>query len=363
MGCSASHGLFKGNAPTTQLLSETARLPEVNSEDPDVTARAKEFIEYLKGLGVKGIRFDAAKHIALPSEGCDFWKEVTSVPDMFYYGEILGTPGGSNATELMKEYTEYMYVTDDSYSTTTRNSAGSPSSKGNWSTKGIDPTKIVYWGESHDTYSNTTEYGGVTNSVSQGAIDKAYAILACRAEGIGLYFSRPKASNVNSIKVGQKGTTHFMDPEVAEVNKFKNEMVGKPHAYANNKNGGVVTRKGGGAVIVSKIANATIEIDNAEGYCPPGTYYDRVSGNEFVVTETTISGRTGETAIAVLYGDWKPGQDEDLNGIEDIIADEGFEMQGARWYTIQSVQIAEPTERGLYIVVSPSGKTKKILIR
>ena len=110
--------------------------PEVNSEDPDVTARAKEFIEYLKGLGVKGIRFDAAKHIALPSEGCDFWKEVTSVPDMFYYGEILDSPGGSNANALMKEYTDYMYVTDDTYSTRVRSNAGIPSTEGNWNTKG-----------------------------------------------------------------------------------------------------------------------------------------------------------------------------------------------------------------------------------
>ncbi len=45
---------------------------DVNSEDAQVQARAKAFIEDLKSLGVKGIRWDAAKHIGLPSEGCNF---------------------------------------------------------------------------------------------------------------------------------------------------------------------------------------------------------------------------------------------------------------------------------------------------
>lgn len=282
---------------------------EVNSEDADVTARAKAYIEELKGYGVKGIRFDAAKHVALPSEGTDFWKEVTSVPGMFFYGEILGNPGGSNANALMKEYTDYMSVTDEAYSTNARNLMGVPTSTGNWTSKGIDASKLVYWGESHDTYSNTPEYGGVTNSVSQNVIDRAYAILACRNAGVGLYFSRPTTQNTGSIKVGNKGSTHFTSREVAEVNKFKNAMVGKEDAYGNNSTAGAVVRKEGGAVIVSKTAYATVEVPNTNGYCPTGKYYDRVSGNEFIVTASSITGKTGGTGIAVIYGDFVPGDD------------------------------------------------------
>lgn len=286
---------------------------EVNSEDADVTARAKAYIEELKSYGVKGIRFDAAKHVALPSEGTPFWKEVTSVPGIFYYGEILGNPGGSNANVLMKEYTDYMAVTDEAYSSSARNSMGVPSSTGNWTSKGIDASRLVYWGESHDTYSNTPEYGGVTNNMAQNVIDRAYAILASRSAGVGLYFSRPTTQNTGSIKVGNKGTTHFTSKEVAEVNKFKNAMVGKEDAYGHNGSAGAVVRKGGGAVIVSKAAYASVEVPNTNGLCPAGKYYDRVSGNEFTVTSTTIKGKTGGTGIAVIYGDFIPGDDFDYD--------------------------------------------------
>lgn len=329
--------------------------PDVNTENADVIARAKEYVEELKELGVSGIRFDAAKHIGLPSEGSNFWKEVTSVPGMFYYGEILGTPGGSNANELMKEYTEYMYVTDDTYSKTARNSMGAPSSEGNWSTKGIDPSKLVYWGESHDTYANETNYGGETKNVSQATIDKAYAILSCRNNGIGLYLSRPSSNVTVNIKVGQKGSTHFIDPEIAEVNKFKNLMVGKKDEYVQSGSTACVIRENGGAVIVTKTKNSNISIENKNGYCPIGTYYDRVSGNEFTVTKETISGKTGETGIAVIYP-------ENFDaGVGDIIEDTATGT--VSWYTFQGIRVNEPSTPGIYIKKYSGGKTQKVIVR
>ena len=340
------------NSITHDLLGD---YPDVNTENADVIARAKEYIEELKDLGVSGVRFDAAKHIGLPSEGSNFWKEVTSVPDMFYYGEILGNPGGSNANELMKEYTDYMYVTDDAYSKTARNSMGAPSSEGNWSTKGIDPKKLVYWGESHDTYANETNYGGETKNVSQATIDKAYAILSCRNHGIGLYFSRPSSNVTVNIKVGQKGSTHFMDPEIAEVNKFKNNMVGLEDAYVQSGSTACVIRENGGAVIVTKTKNSNISIENKNGYCPVGTYYDRVSGNEFTVTADNISGKTGETGIAVIYP-------ENFNaGVDNVISDSGKEI--VAWYTLQGLRVNEPSSPGIYIAVKGDGTTKKVLVR
>lgn len=327
--------------------------PDVNTENTDVIARAKEYIEELKEMGVSGVRFDAAKHIELPSEGSNFWKEVTSVPGMFYYGEILGTPGGSNANALMKEYTYYMYVTDDGYSKTARNSMGAPSSEGNWSTKDI--TKLVYWGESHDTYANETNYGGETKNVSQATVDKAYAILSCRNHGIGLYLSRPSSNVTANIKVGQKGSTHFMDPEIAEVNKFKNIMVGRSDVYVQSGSTACVIRENGGAVIVTKTKNSNISIENKNGYCPVGTYYDRVSGNEFTVTKETITGKTGETGIAVIYP-------EDFDaGVDDVIED--LEKEPVSWYTLQGLRVAEPSSTGIYIAVYADGTTKKVLIK
>lgn len=44
---------------------------DVNSEDAGVIAKGKAYVEFLKDCGVKGVRWDAAKHIGLPSEGSD----------------------------------------------------------------------------------------------------------------------------------------------------------------------------------------------------------------------------------------------------------------------------------------------------
>lgn len=281
--------------------------PEVNTENPEVIARAKAYIEELKGYGVKGIRFDAAKHISLPSEsdGGDFWKEVTSVPGLFYYGEILGSPGGNKSTQLLKEYATFMSVTDDTYSNGARNSDGVPSRAGQWSLSTITQDKCVYWGESHDTYANAD---GASKNVSQDKVDRAYAIVACRNGGNGLYFSRPSKTAFGDIRVGQKGSVHFKDKPVAEINKFKNEMLGKEDAYSKNSasTAASVTRQGGGAVIVRKGGKGEVSVPNGNGYCPAGTYYDRISGYEFVVTEEEITGYVGDSGIAVIYGDYRP---------------------------------------------------------
>lgn len=331
--------------------------PEVNSEDPDVIERAKSFIESLKELGVRGIRFDAAKHIALPSEGCDFWKEVTSVPDMFYYGEILDGPGGNNANALMKEYTDYMYVTDDSFSSRVRSNAGIPSTTGNWNTKGIDGKKLIYWGESHDTFANAPGYGGVTKNTSQELIDRCYAFVGSRAEGIALYFSRPSYKDYSDIKVGQKGSTHFVDPQIAEINKFKNAMIGKAECYTRSSSGavGCITRDGGGAVIVNRNGAGAVSIDNGNGYCPAGTYIDKVSGNQFVVTAETITGNTGDSGIAVIYNNVD-------SGINDVL-DMEFDSTDCTWYTLQGIRIDQPTTPGIYIGADRKGKTRKMVIR
>lgn len=341
------------NSITHDLLGD---YPEVNTENPEVIERAKAYIEELKSYGVKGIRFDAAKHIGLPSEGSDFWKEVTSVSDMFYYGEILSSPGGSNANALMEEYTQYMSVTDDEYGKTVRNNAGVASASGNWANKGIDASKLVYWGESHDTYANEPSYGGVTKNVSQAVIDRAYANVACRNKSMALYLSRPRFSSYGEIKVGQKGTTHFMDPEVAEVNKFKNAMVGKADYYVTSNGVASITRQNGGAVIINRTGAGTVSATNGGAYCPPGTYIDRVSGNEFTVTPTTIKGTVGASGIAVIYND------NTDSGISDIFDNESFDESKATWYNLHGMRINNPTDKGVYIVVSPSGKTKKVVI-
>lgn len=293
---------------THNMMGGGDSYPDVNSEDAEVQARAKAYIEELKSYGVKGIRWDAAKHIALPSESCNFWKTVTSVAGMYHYGEILDNPGGGD--NLMKEYTTYMSVTDNGYGDGARNNDGVPGGHAGWAASTIADTKVVYWGESHDTYANN---GGASKNVSQEQIDRAYAIVACRNGATALYLSRPSAKNFDDIKIGAKGSTHFTSKSVAEVNKFRNAMVGRADYFSNGGNVASVTRKDGGAVIVKRGGGGQISVANGGGYCPAGTYTDRVSGNQFTVTATTISGNVGNSGIAVIYngGTPNPGPDPD----------------------------------------------------
>lgn len=268
---------------------------DINSEDSEIQKRAKSYIQKLADLGVKGIRWDAAKHIGLPSEGCNFWKTVTSVSGMWHYGEILDSPGPNEG--IIKEYANYMSVTDNQYcNAAARDNGGLPGGYGGkWAVDYKIGDKCVYWAESHDTYSNDDW----SCNVDQSVIDRAYAAFACRNDATALYFSRPNAKGFNNIKVG-KGSTHFTEKQVAEVNKFRNAMVGRADYFTNSGNAVSITRKDGGAVIIMK-GSGNVSIANGGGYCPAGTYTDRVSGGTFTVTASTISGNVGASGIAVIY--------------------------------------------------------------
>lgn len=270
---------------------------DVNSELSEVAARGKAYVQKLAGLGVKGIRWDAAKHIGLPSEGCQFWAEVTSVPGVWHYGEILDKPG-PNAS-IITEYGKYMSVTDNEYCNyAARDNGGIPGGYGgSWAVDYKLGNKCVYWAESHDTYANDDW----SCNRDQATIDRAYAAYACRNDASCLYLSRPNAKGFNNIKVG-KGSTAFTAKHIAEVNKFRNAMVGKADYFSKADNGNAcsITRQNGGAVIVMK-GSGNITITNGGGYCPAGTYTDRVSGGTFTVTASTISGNVGSSGIAVIY--------------------------------------------------------------
>ncbi len=83
-------------------------LPSLNPNSKLVQEKIITMLnEYIK-LGVNGFRFDAAKSIALPEEGCNFFNEITYNLDRWLeliYGEVLF----SNEEEI-KKYSKYMKV-------------------------------------------------------------------------------------------------------------------------------------------------------------------------------------------------------------------------------------------------------------
>lgn len=291
---------------------------DLKTEDSRVQQKFKTYVQELKGLGVDGCRWDAAKHIGLPSEGDNFWKVVLD-NSMYNYGEILNTCGGDEGTHknCLKEYTSLMSITDNVYSTKNVleafKSGGVPGTPGCW-TFDTNNANFVYWGESHDTYCND---GDASDGVDQNKVDRAYAVAASHNAIPALYFSRPNGRG-SSSQAGVKGTTHFTSKEVAEVNKFHNAMVGKADYYSSGNGVCSITRKGGGAVIVKGSGSGSVSVANGGGYAEAGTYTDRVSGGTFTVTATTITGNVGSSGIAVL---WKDSQSGSGGGGDDPTPD------------------------------------------
>ena len=279
-------------------------MPDLNSEHSYVQQLASNYVSSLQSMGVDGIRWDAAKHIGLPSEGCNFWPAVTS-QGLYHYGEILKAPDDRDSGNegLMAEYTNYMSVTDSMYGKTLRdafNAGTVPTSYGNWAARGISNDTLVYWGESHDTWSNNQDWG-YSNGMSQNVIDRAYAVAASRNDITALYFSRPSSTYKENIRGGQKGSTHFTSAEVAAVNHFHNAMIGQADYYTTGNNCAVVCREKGAVIVAGSGSNFSVTVPNGGSTTEPGTYTDEITGSTWTVTETTISGTIGSSGIAVIY--------------------------------------------------------------
>lgn len=71
-----------------QITHGDIGMPDLNSENWLVQQKVSNYVQQLKNDGVDGIRWDAAKHISLPLEGCGFWSTVID-KSMYNYGEIL----------------------------------------------------------------------------------------------------------------------------------------------------------------------------------------------------------------------------------------------------------------------------------
>ena len=275
---------------------------DLDTNNPTVQAIIKQYIQDLKACGVDGIRWDAIKHIGLPSEGDSFMKNVVD-QEMYNYGEILDSTGG-NDNVLFPEYQTYMSITDNGYGNGFANSFAGGSineSVGNFNRRNAKTEKLVYWGESHDTYAND---GGESKNKSQNVIDRAYAVVAGNNGATALYFSRPAQKAKNDIKFGDKGSVHFKDAEVAQVNYMHNVCAGEPNYYVKGNGVCAQVRKSGAIIVLGSGSDRDVTVANGAGdgkWLKPGTYKDMVGGGVFTVNASTISGHVGESGIAVIY--------------------------------------------------------------
>ena len=275
---------------------------DLDTNNPTVQAIIKQYIQDLKACGVDGVRWDAIKHIGLPSEGDSFMKNVVD-QEMYNYGEILDGTGGNDNT-LFPEYQTYMSITDNGYGNGFANSFAGGSineSVGNFNQRNAKTEKLVYWGESHDTYAND---GGESKNKSQNVIDRAYAVVAGNNGATALYFSRPAQKAKNDIRFGDKGSVHFKDAEVAQVNYMHNVCAGEPNYYVKGNGVCAQVRKSGAIIVLGSGSDRDVTVANGAGdgkWLKFGTYKDMVSGGAFTVNASTISGHVGESGIAVIY--------------------------------------------------------------
>ena len=277
-------------------------MKDLDTNNPTVQAIIKQYIQDLKACGVDGIRWDAIKHIALPSEGDSFMKNVVD-QEMYNYGEILDSTGGDDNV-LFPEYQTYMSITDNGYGNGFANSFAGGSineSVGNFNQRNAKTEKLVYWGESHDTYANDD---GQSKNKSQNVIDRAYAVVAGNNGATALYFSRPAQKAKNDIKFGDKGSVHFKDAEVAQVNYMHNVCAGEPNYYVKGDGVCAQVRKSGAIIVLGRGSDRDVTVANGAGdgkWLKSGTYKDMVGGGVFTVNASTISGHVGGSGIAVIY--------------------------------------------------------------
>ena len=279
-------------------------MPDLNTGNSDIQNKYKQFLIDCINQGVDGFRFDAAKHIELPTDSgnsSQFWPTVingsqsSTSNEIYYYGEILNGCGTS-----ISNYTTYMSITDNYSSDSILVAANSSNASGMANSsysKGAGADKSVLWVESHDTYMGSSGSAGMGNtaSVSDSTVIKAWAMVGSRANSSSLFFARPAAT------MGSASTnTTWKSTAVAEVNKFKNYFDGQTE-YLSSSGSIAYNERGTSGVVLVNASGTSASVNVTANKMKDGTYTDQITGSKFTVSGGKISGQIGSTGVAVVY--------------------------------------------------------------
>lgn len=276
------------------------------------------YVNDLISCGVRGFRYDTAKHIGLPSDPVDpaskendFWQVALGYKDvkglkltipqdgLFIYGEVLQD---RNVKE--DEYGALIDLTASSYGHVIRNILNAQSwTADNWDNwcHSVDPSHLVTWVESHDTYCNAHESAGI----SCDRIRQGWAFLTARRYGQPLFYSRPAGSSPENVWgnniVGVRGNDEFFHPEVAAANHFRKAMIAEPEEITLNQENTIIAVNRGrkGAMLVN-ITDKEITTTLATTL-PDGKYTDAVHGTTFRVKKGILTGTFAPTSSYALY--------------------------------------------------------------
>jgi alpha-amylase len=277
-------------------------LPDLNTSNSKVQNKVIEYLNDCIDCGADGFRFDAAKHIELPSDssgGSDFWPNVLGSlkNKVFVYGEVL--QGGA---DNYNSYTKYMDVLAPNYGDNIRSAVGYGGSKNvysarDYSANGVIASNLVTEVETHDTYANNN-FNGTSSSMNDWQIKMGWALIAARAESVPLFFDRPTSTTGD---MGAAGKDNWKDQDVVAVNKFHNLMGGESEYLRPLGNNVMMIERGTkGAVIVNLDGATTI---NSTTNLSDGTYTNHAStGGNLNVSNGKISGNL-PAGITVLYNE------------------------------------------------------------
>ncbi len=286
------------------------KLWEWNTQNPEVQQYLLKFLKNAVADGADGFRYDAAKHIELPGEypsefGSNFWNVILNNGSEFQYGEVLQDNISRDA-----DYANLMSITASQYGHSIRdmlrNRNANAGNLGNYQA-GVDPSKLVLWVESHDTYAN-----GKTDSESESAwmsdedLKLGWAMITARAKGTPLFFSRPVGGGngvrfPEQTKLGDAGSNLYKDPTIVAVNKFHNAMVGQSE-YIRNPNGDTnvaMIERGTQGAVIANLSDSEKSL-NTETKLANGTYKDQISGKTYTVSNGRLSGSIARRSVLVL---------------------------------------------------------------
>lgn len=294
-------------------------LPDVNTENPAFQHYYLQYVNDLISLGARGFRYDTAKHIGVPSDPKDpkaernnFWDVVTGresvnglsllLPDSLYiYGEVLQD---KNVPE--KEYEKYMDLTASTYGhflrEALRKGAVDEEILVDWY-HAADPSHLVTWVESHDTYCNEHESADMTDE----QVRLGFVYLTARQHGRPLFYSRPDGSTRENYwgnnVLGARGNDEFKHPEIVAANKFRKAMSGEGEEITTAKEGAVIEICRGeiGAAVIN-ISNIAQRVKMATSL-PDGDYKDEVHGTEFKVIKGNLIGVVKPMTSYILYAE------------------------------------------------------------
>ena len=311
-------------------------LHSLNINNEKVREMIKNYMNDCLDCGVWGFRYDAAKHIELSNEidrnkktfGSDFWKEITENAEnngaKWQYGEVL-----QDGLVNFKGYSEYMDVTASEYGKKIRKAIRDRCLDHNKimnydsgeKDKHVDDNKLVTWVESHDNYANSKKFEGENASfeLTDEQIKLGWAIVAGRAAGVPLFFSRPNSNLVSIIKAQDdcdkkyydrikfddslkfdnmgENCTLFKDPCIVAINKFRKLMKGEDEYLRSKDNKLFIIERGNkGMIIVNISGNSKV---SSETRLSDGIYIDAISKKEFKVKNGKIVGNT-KNEITIL---------------------------------------------------------------